>query len=177
MTANNSVAADLGHRREGSVAGGARRSRNAIRAARTAGQHGSAIRDAVRRVNVVQLEPSLVRMLVFWLGKYAELAEQRYGSKPEGVVEVQSALAEAYVAGDSRQHEQDHRMAPEAITSGCDSWIGTAEAAEILGCTADNVRDHRRRGNLESRQGGRPYMISVASVERLKARLTKRKGA
>jgi DNA-binding CsgD family transcriptional regulator len=55
-----------------------------------------------------------------------------------------------------------------ALTS--EACIGTAEAAEILGMSADSVRWHCRNGNLDGRRMGRQVVITAESIEALKAR-------
>lgn len=130
---------------------------------------------AVRRLDVVAIDADLARVIVFWLGKYAEMASQRNGAVPAGLVEAQHALAEAAVSvGDSRQREENRSVSAETVVLGHDAFVDTATAAEALGCTADNVRDHCRRGNLSSRKVGRQHMVTVGSLESLKARLSGR---
>jgi hypothetical protein len=138
---------------------------------------------AAVRTGLTGIEPELLRMLVFWLGDYAYL-KQRPGQPgvPEGVVAAQQALAEAHAAAsnsrsDSRQREQKCLPASEFVLSGHDSWVGTSAAAALLGISADGVRWHCRRGNLESRKVGRQVMVSMASIESLRAHLDERKGA
>lgn len=132
---------------------------------------------AVQRLDVVAINADLARLVVFWLGRYAELAAQRNGCIPDGLVEAQHALAEAAVSvGDSRQREQNSSAAVETIVSGHEPCVDTATAAAALGCTADKVRDHCRRGNLKSRKVGRQHMVTVDSLESLRVRLNERNG-
>lgn len=98
---------------------------------------------AVRRVDTIQIDPDLVRIVVHWLGQYADLATQRHGCPPEGLTEVQYTLAEACAASkNSRQHQLEHLAATQPLTSGYDSECDTSEAAALLGITASGVRYH-----------------------------------
>jgi hypothetical protein len=126
----------------------------------------SAIRAAVERVDRIQMTTDLGRMLVHWLGNYAELARQRYGCTPQGLIETQHAIAEA-VVGDSRQREVKRSALQELLLSGHGSDVDTARAADLLGITADSVRWHCRKGNLVFHRVGRQMMISAASIENL----------
>jgi hypothetical protein len=141
-------------------------------------RRGPDLAGAVRRLDVVAIDPDLARALVFWLGKYADLATQRNGCVPAGLAEVQYAIAEAAVGvGDSRQREESLAAIAETVVLGHDAYVDTATAAAALGCTADTVRWHCRKGNLVSKKSGRQTMVTVASVEDLKVRLDQRKGA
>jgi hypothetical protein len=71
---------------------------------------------AVRRVDVVQISPDLARVIVYGLGKYADLASHRNGCPPDGLAEVQYAMAEAAArSDDSRQREQERLTAAEIL--------------------------------------------------------------
>lgn len=54
---------------------------------------------AVQRVDAVQISSDVGRLLVHWLGQHAKWATQRYGCAPEGLEDVQYALAEAVARG------------------------------------------------------------------------------
>jgi hypothetical protein len=88
-----------------------------------------AISAAVRRVDVVQINPSVARRLVEWLGELAEIRRRTNGCPPIGLVEVQQALAEAVAGGgDSRQREPEGLAAAEILGLNRDTEITTAEA-------------------------------------------------
>jgi hypothetical protein len=140
-------------------------------------QPRSAISDAIQPLQGIRISADVGRLLVHWLGQHAEICKQRYGCAPEGLADVQYALAEACAADsgdDSRQREFSAEAAVRLLPSEHDVWVDTAAAAVALGCKSDNVRDHRRRGNLVSRKVGRQHMISVQSIDRLKSRLAER---
>jgi hypothetical protein len=128
------------------------------------------------RANVIQVEPELVRFIIHWLGDYIRL-KQLPGQPgiPEGVVAAQGALAEAHAsASNSRQREQECPTAPVSLVSGYESCVGTAEAAAALGISADTVRWHYRKANLDGRRVGRQLMVTTASIENLKRRKAER---
>jgi len=132
---------------------------------------------AAVRVNTIQIEPDLVRYIIHWLGDYIELKRQPgQPGVPEFVVAAQTALAEAHGASsDSRQREQDCLDGAEIVISGHeDTYVGTADAAAALECTADNVRQHCRNGNLKSCKVGRQVMVTTASIEDYKRRRAER---
>lgn len=131
---------------------------------------------AVRRVDVIQIDPGLARIIVHWLGQYADLATQRHGCPPEGLTEVQYTLAEVCVSANknSRQHQENGLTATQPLVSGHDSEFGTTETAALLGITASCVRYHCERGNLKSRRCGRQLMITATSIAELKARRNNR---
>lgn len=131
---------------------------------------------AAVRAKSISVDLNLVRCIVYWLGDYARLKQQPGQSgTPEGVVAAQAALAEAHAAvSDSRRDEADRAMAAEFVLSGHDTCVGTDEAAAALGISADGVRWHCRKGNLESRKVGRQLMITTASIENYKCRKAER---
>jgi hypothetical protein len=124
-----------------------------------------AIRRAIRRVDVVQIDVNLGRAIVFWLGRYAELAEQRYGCRPENLTEVQQALAEECArGGDSRQRELEAAGVVDVLAFDGQAVIDTATAAELLGITPSGVTFKCREGQLAAVKRGRqwwPYMAAV----------------
>jgi len=120
---------------------------------------------AVQRVDAVQISPQAARFLVHCLGRLAAVLGQQNGCAPEALVTLQHALAEPESPGASDLLPLGYEL------------VDTETAANMLGLKADSVRWHRRRGNLESRKVGRQLMITVASIENLKVRLTERKGA
>jgi hypothetical protein len=132
--------------------------------------------DAVRRVDGVQISPDFTRVLVHYLGQLSRIYGQQNGCAPADLVAAQHALAEAVVAHDSRRHEVKSVCAPNALGSGHD-LVDTETAAAMLGLKADTVRWHFRQGNLHGRRVGRQLMVSLASIESLKVRLGKKKGA
>jgi hypothetical protein len=139
----------------------------------------SAISDAVRRVNVVQLDPELVRVVVHWLGRYSDLTTQRFGCLPDGLADVQYALAEACAddsGEDSRLRELSAAVGHRVLLSEHehDVRVDTAAAAAQLAIPVDSVRWHCRRGNLDGCRVGRQLMISVSSIENLKSRRAER---
>lgn len=131
---------------------------------------------AAVRVNTIQLEPDLVRYLVHWLGDLIRIKQQPgQPGVPEGLVAAQKALAEAHAAvSDSRRQEQNRGVAAEIVALPHDADVGTAEAAAELGISADAVRWHFRKGNLDGRRVGRQLMVSARSIENLKRRKAER---
>jgi hypothetical protein len=125
---------------------------------------------AVKRVDVIQLDLDVARLVIHWLGKLAEYETQRNGCPPHGLAEVQSALAESCASGNARQHEDFTPGDAEILGFNRDMEITAAEAAARLGIRADLVRWHCRQGNLAARKAGRQYMVSVSSVENYKRR-------
>jgi hypothetical protein len=125
-----------------------------------------AISEAVRRVDAVQIDVNLGRLLVHWLSGYAKLAEARYGCTPEGLSEAMYALAEACAArGDSQP------ASPEAILAPVVSeLVDTKKAASVLGIAATTVRYHYKQGTLAGRKVGQTLMIDTSSLEQLRAR-------
>ncbi len=131
------------------------------------------------RTDSITLTPDVARLLVHWLGDYARLKQQPgQPGVPEGLAATQCALAEAVArVGDSRRREQDGLGEPEAVAFEHEQCMGTAEAAAELGVSADTVRWHCRKGNLDGKRVGRQLMVTGSSVEALRVRLTERKGA
>jgi hypothetical protein len=68
----------------------------------------SKISSAVQRVDAIWVSIDVGRLLVHWLGQFADVTAQRNGCALAGLVEVQYALAEAVAAnGDSRRREHE----------------------------------------------------------------------
>lgn len=134
---------------------------------------------AAVRAKTISVDLDLMRYIVHWLGDYARLKERPgQPGAPEGLIPAQIALAEAVaVMSDSRQREQDGLGAAELVAFEHEQCMGTAEAADLLGISADTVRWHCRAGNLEFRRVGRQLMIPVSSIERWKVQLSEWKGA
>ncbi|MCV7100912.1 MULTISPECIES: hypothetical protein [Mycobacterium] len=124
----------------------------------------------IQPVNGTWISPYMTKRIVRWLGDYIDY-KRRGAGIPEGLIEAQRMLAEAYAATgrNSRQQEPECSMAAAQLLSGCEV-IDTAAAAAELGCTADNVRQHWRKGNLEGRKVGRQLMITVSSLQDYKSR-------
>jgi hypothetical protein len=119
---------------------------------------------AVSRVDAIQIDPNLGRLLVHWLGNYAKLAQARYGCLPEGLSDATYALAEA-CAGDS------HAASPEAILAPVVSeLVDTKTAAAVLGVKPTTVRYHYKNGTLAGRKVGETLMIDNSSLQQLRAR-------
>jgi hypothetical protein len=139
-------------------------------------QRYPAIFAAVRRVDDVQISLDFTRVLVHYLGELSKKCVQENGCAPEDLIASQHVLVEAVVADGSRRREAEWVCAPSGLLSGYD-LVGTEAAAKMLGLKADTVRWHCRKGNLEYCTVGGRIMVSVASIESLKARLDLRKGA
>lgn len=131
---------------------------------------------AVRPVTAIELHPDLARCIIHWLGRYIEFTRQPgQPGVPVMLMETQKALADAVAAIDnSRQRELDRSLTPETIISGHDRRVGTDEAAAELGISADAVRWHCRKGNLDGRRVGRQVMVAVSSIEDFKRRRAER---
>ncbi|WP_136245914.1 helix-turn-helix domain-containing protein [Mycobacterium intracellulare] len=134
---------------------------------------------ALRPVAGMVVPGDLAALIARWLGDYAQFRRQPGQSGvPILLLEVQHAFAEyGAAASDSRQRERDGLGASELVAFEGDAWMGTAEAAAELGISADTVRWHCRKGNLDGRRFGRQLMITLASLESLKARLSEQRGA
>ena len=143
---------------------------------RRAADERTRIAASVQRIDSVVISVDAARLVVHWLGQLAEITRQRNGCPPEGLVEFQHAIAEELVA-DSRRREQDGLGEPEAVAFEHEQCMGTAEAAAELGVSADTARWHCRKGNLDGRKFGRQLMVTAASVEALKTRLSEQRGA
>ncbi|MEY8015256.1 helix-turn-helix domain-containing protein [Mycobacterium servetii] len=132
---------------------------------------------SVQRIDSVALSLDAARLVVHWLGQLAEITRQRNGCPPEGLVEFQHAIAEELVA-DSRRREQGGSRPHELVGFEHEQrYMEPAEAATALGVSADTVRWHCRKGNLDGRKFGRQVMVTAASVEALKARRSEQRGA
>jgi Helix-turn-helix domain len=135
----------------------------------------SAIAGAVQRVDGVVIRTDLARLIIHGLRGYTELATQRYGVAPEWVADVQYGLAESLAdtrqhepptCDNSRQRELSSLKAAEILDSSQE--FTTAEAAAALRISADLVRYHCRKGNLQRRKVGQQVMVSRSSVESFK---------
>jgi Helix-turn-helix domain len=130
---------------------------------------------AVTKVDGVMITPDVARLLVYWLGQLAEVARQRNGWPPRGLVEVQTALAEGVAAAGSRGRESEGLVAAAVLRSGEEEpLVGVEDAAKVLGIRPDTVRWHCRRGNLETHEVGGHRLITAASLERLRAERSER---
>lgn len=134
---------------------------------------------AIQRVDVdgILITTDVARLLVRWLGRLTEITRQRNGCPPLGLVELQGALTDE-CAADSRRREQDGLGARELVAFDHEQqYVWPPEAAAELGVSADTVRWHFRKGNLDGRKFGRQLMVTAASVEALKTRLSEQRGA
>ncbi|OBJ43109.1 hypothetical protein A5621_00855 [Mycobacterium colombiense] len=123
---------------------------------------------AVQRLDVVAMNADLARLVVFWLGRYAELAAQRNGCVPEGLVEAQHALAEAAVGvGDSRQREYEASMAAGVLAFGEDTVMNAEAAAQMLRLKPDTVRLMCRKGSLAAKKVAGRWFPDVVAVEEM----------
>jgi hypothetical protein len=115
---------------------------------------------AVQRVDAVQITPDVGRLLVHWLGQHAEWAKQRYGCAPEGLEDVQYALAEAVARGiDSHGASMDATLPVEMS-----GLVEVKAAAAAIGVKETTVRWHYKRGNLSGRKVGQTLMINECSL-------------
>lgn len=121
---------------------------------------------AIQRVDSVQISADVGRLLVHWLGQHAEWAKQRYGCAPDGIEDVQYALAEA-VAGGVDSHRASIEAIPAPLVS---DLVEVRHAAAVLGVKPTTVRWHYRSGNLSGRKVGETLMIDSHSLEQLRAR-------
>jgi hypothetical protein len=119
---------------------------------------------AVSRVDVIQISPDVGRLLVHLLGKLAEYETRRNGCPPDGLEDIQYALAEA-CASDS--HGASIEAIPAHVVS---DLIDTQAAAAVLGVETTTVRWHYKKGNLAGQKVGKTLMITSDSLEQLRAR-------
>jgi Helix-turn-helix domain len=117
---------------------------------------------AVQRVEGVLVSAEAARVIVFLLGNYAKLAESRNGCVPDGLREVQGALAEAVAAG-SRGRDGERVAAPAVLPLSHDV-IELEQAAEVLGMKADSVRNLCRRGGLDAQKRRGRWFVSASAV-------------
>lgn len=129
---------------------------------------------SVRRLDGIEISRDLALHLVYWLGKYADLAQQRNGCPPEGIEDAQYALAEACAAADN-----SHRASIEAIPalSVSQSLVTVKDAAAVLGVKPTTVRWHFGRGNLAGRKVGETLMIASDSLEQFRAHRADKRSA
>lgn len=126
--------------------------------------HGSHTGAAhVQAAEGVLVSADAAQVITFWLGQYAKLCAERNGAVPNGLPELQRALAES--AAGSRQRECGAGVELPALPFVHEAELTTDEAAEQLGITPDAVRWHCRRQNLASRRVGRSFVIPASAVE------------
>lgn len=136
---------------------------------------------------MILISNDLARVIVHWLGQYAEQCRQRNGSAPDGLSVVLQLLAEAAISHsrprerlpirggispgdsgrDSRRREIARRYASSDLLSGDAGFVSPSEAADMLGITADAVRWRCRSGKLPSRKDGRRTVIPVSALNDL----------
>lgn len=123
----------------------------------------------------------LARVIVHWLGQYARQCQQRNGSAPDRLIEVQQLIAEAITAYsrprehlprgdagvDSRRRETIGRSRDIDLLSGDAGFVSPSDAADLLGITADAVRWRCREGKLPSRKDGRRTLIPLSALNDL----------
>lgn len=121
---------------------------------------------AVQRVDGVMISPAVAKVLVHWLGRYAELAVQRYGAVPDGLALVQSVLAEAVAGGgDSRQRDSEPIGAPGLLALAEEPVMSLEAAAVKMGLKPDTARLKCRNGTLSAKKVGRSWFPTVAAVQ------------
>jgi hypothetical protein len=117
---------------------------------------------AVSRVDAIQISPDIARLLVHLLGKLAQYETRRNGCPPDGLEDIQYALAEA-VAG-------SHGASVEAIPAHVVSeLVSVAAAAAALGVEPTTVRYHYAKGNLQGTKVGTALMIDTNSLAEFRA--------
>ncbi|MEB3062479.1 helix-turn-helix domain-containing protein [[Mycobacterium] zoologicum] len=147
-----------------------------------------AISEHVQPVDgMILISDDLARVIVHWLGQYAEQCRQRSGIAPDRLRDVQQLLAEAAIAysrprerlpisnrispgdsvRDSRRREIAGRCLDLDLLSGDAGFVSPSEAADMLGITADAVRWRCRSGKLPSRKAGRRTVIPVSALNGL----------
>lgn len=127
---------------------------------------------AVQRVDGIQISVEVGRLLVHWLGQFADIVTQRNGCAPVGLVEVQHVLAEAVAGhGDSRSRESEGLVAPELLALSEEPVVGVEEAARMLGLKPDSVRLMCRQGTMSAKKvAGRWFPTTTAVQEQLRRR-------
>ncbi|WP_343709728.1 helix-turn-helix domain-containing protein [Mycobacterium sp.] len=125
-----------------------------------------ALAAAVQRVEGIVVNADVARLLVHWLGQLADVAVQRNGCAPAGLVEVQRALAEAAVtAGDSRERESEAVPASEVLALMDEPVVSVDQAAEMLHLKPDSVRYLCRQGRLPAKRVAGRWFLSLTAVE------------
>ncbi|MFP1155542.1 helix-turn-helix domain-containing protein [Mycobacterium sherrisii] len=127
-----------------------------------------AIAAAVQRVDAVQISPDVARAIHFWLGQYIKLTSARYGCPPDGVAEVQYALAET-LAADSRQREQITADCAELLALDHEAVETVKSAARRLGREECTVRWMCRNGSLAAVKRGQQWFPKTAAVDEIVA--------
>lgn len=67
-------------------------------------------------------------------------------------------------------------VVPGVLTHEPEEWVTPAEAADILCCDVDAIRQMRRRGVLKGRQVGKRWQYQVRELEKAYARPRGRNG-
>jgi hypothetical protein len=131
------------------------------------------IEAAVHRVDVVQLSPDVARLVVFWLGQYAEISQARYGCAPEGLIEAQHAIAEVVTAtgGDSRRREETAASSADLLALAQEPVLDVKDAAHMLDLKPDTIRLMCRQGTLGAKKvAGRWFPMAGAVQQELHQR-------
>jgi hypothetical protein len=131
-------------------------------AAELAGEQRSVIAAAVQRVDGVLVSPDLARVIVHWLGRLSDSCTRENGCAPQGLVEVQAALAEAYAG--SRTREDSAISVLGAGESKREALLDTTAAARLLGIDATTVSLHCRAGRL-GQKVGRDWVIQQCELD------------
>jgi hypothetical protein len=125
-------------------------------------RHQSAIAASVQRVDGIVISPDLARVIVHWLGRLSDSCTRENGCAPEGLVEVQSVLAEAYASSCVREDSAAAAFGAGELSS--ETLLDTAAAAELLGLDATAVTFHCRAGRL-GQKVGRDWVIQRGELE------------
>jgi hypothetical protein len=126
--------------------------------------------DGIRAVDAVLVPHQAAAYLVKLIDYLIELGRREGGAPSADLVEIRNALVVSARVTTRADTRTNAAVAQSVLHLAADACVDTADAAETLGITPDTVRWHWRKGNLEGRKMGRQLVITVASVERLKAR-------
>lgn len=121
---------------------------------------------AVRRVDVIQIDADMGRMLLCWLGSYAKLVEQRNGCLPDGLADAIYALAEACAARTDSHGASVDAVLPQLVSN----LVTVQAAADLLGVRPTTVRYHYKTGSLSGTKTGTALMIDTTSLAEFRAK-------
>ena len=118
-------------------------------------------------VNGVLLDEADTRLVVDVLGYLGRVATEN-GRRPTPKVEaLRRCLQSAYASVSARTVSDGASLSgptrPRLLPEGYE-LVDTAQAARLLGTTADTVRYHARRGSLPAQRAGGRWLLDAAAV-------------
>ena len=126
---------------------------------------------AIQHVDGVLVSLEAARVIVFLLGNYAKLATACNGCVPDGLVEIQSLLAET--SSVSRPRDGERVAVPAVLPWAGEDFVDLEEAVRMLGLKPDSVRNLCRRRVLAAEKRRGRWFIDAAAV----AQRVEREGA